>query len=225
MLFRSNTALFALVTLSFVTVSAECVFSDDCVVNQVCCNYECVNGASCVGQSCSSNSDCSSSESCCNSKCKDGSDYLGSSCSTDSDCGDGETCCHGTCQYSYKKCPIGSAATVGIIIGAIVVSIIFACLISLCILSCRRLIAAIQSHLSHLRQFPASYQQGYPYYPLPQYEQPQETTNVHQPDNPGAMTASEQSPPYCAEPQEGSGGVYASKPSYGAIPTAPPHPV
>lgn len=220
----------------------SCSSDSGCSAGESCCSSKCVDGSSCVGQYCSSDADCSDLESCCNSKCKPGSDCWGSSCSIDSDCGNGETCCHGTCHYTFEDCNHDSTAA---IIGPIIGPVVFISLISLCIvLACRcrrnhynRAIAgqgtttttvtttsAIHSNLPHQGQVPQSYQQGYPYYPPLQYQQPQQTVtfNCPPPYSPGPMAVSEQPPPYPAEPQGGSGGVYAPKTSYGAIPSAPP---
>ena len=217
-----------------------CSSDPDCSTGERCCNSQCSADTSCAGHYCSSDSGCSDLESCCNNKCSSGSDCLGASCSTNSDCGNFETCCHGTCQYSYDDC----YDTIGVIIGVVSGSLVFISLVSLCIfLACRRqrslqgrvivqgqgttattvtTTGATQGNPPHQGQIPPYYQQGYPYYPPLQYEQPQQTMNVPQPYNPGTMAASGQPPPYSAEPQGGSGGVYAPKPSYGAIPTEPP---
>ncbi|KAL9971886.1 hypothetical protein ACROYT_G018107 [Oculina patagonica] len=80
----------------------------------------------------------------------------------------------------------------------------------------------VHSNPPYLGQVPPSYQQSYPYHPQVQYEQPQQTTNIPPPHNPGTMAAGEQPPPYPAEPQGVSGGVYAPKTSYDAAPSAPP---
>ena len=240
-------ALSALVTFVFVTVNSSygCTFNSDCARNQVCCNRECVNGASCVGHYCSSDFDfpCSitGGESCCNKKCVKGSNCLGYSCSTDSDCKVLETCCHGTCQNSYEDC-YNSA---GVVIGAIIGSLVFILFFSVCIcLACRRqrrlqgsiiiigegttantftATGATRENPPHQGQIPPPYQQGYPYYPPPQYEHPQQTTSFPPPYNPGTMAGSDVPPPYTAESQGLSGGVYAHRHSYGALPSAPPH--
>ena len=60
------------------------------------------------------------------------------------------------------------------------------------------------------------YQQGQPYYPLPQSEQHQ-TANPP-PYSPGTMVVSEQPPPY---PTEHQGEYYVPKTSYSAIQSAP----
>ena len=231
--------LFVLMTHSFAAVSnAWCTGDSDCGSDQgkVCCNNECVYGSDCVGQSCTFNSDCSSGESCCSSICKYGDDCVGYSCSFDSDCKRYHHCCYGYCSDS--DCTDPTAVILGSIFGSLVV--IF--LISMCIFfACRRrrtahygtvivgqrvtattttTRSATQSNPLYPGQVPPSYQQGYPYYPPPQYEQHQ--TNVPPPYNAGNATASEQPPPYTGGPQGTSGGVYAPKPSYGAVPSAPP---
>lgn len=203
---------------------------------------KCVAATSCIGHYCVSISDCPGSSSCCNSKCRGTSNCWGASCSINSDCGVSETCCYGTCQYSYDDCINTTAAIIGSVVGAIV----FISIVSLIIfLACRRrrrlhqpygrvidgqrttaatvaTTGAVQSNPPYPGQVPPSYQQGYPYQPQVQYEQPQQTTNIPPPYNPGIMAAGEQPPPYPAEPQGLSGGVYAPKTSYDAAPSAPP---
>ncbi|KAL9971894.1 hypothetical protein ACROYT_G018115 [Oculina patagonica] len=167
-------------------------------------------------------------EICCSSKCRDNRDCVGYPCSKDSDCGNGEYCCNGKCS---EKCT--SAATIGIIVGAVVGSLVFVCMIV--VVACRlrqrsratittiTTASAIQRNAPHPGQvpMPGSYQQGSPHYPPLQNEQQQHMTNPP-PHYPEITTASEQPPPYNAAPQGVSGGVYAPKPSYGAIPLAPP---
>ncbi|XP_078370270.1 uncharacterized protein LOC144654023 [Oculina patagonica] len=114
MLFK-YTALVALLAFSLVAVSDGCASKSDCGANQVCCNYRCVYGSSCVNRSCSSDSSCSSGESCCNKKCVYGSSCVGQSCSSDSDftssaescwvydCSSGESCCRRSC-VSISNC-------------------------------------------------------------------------------------------------------------------------
>ncbi|XP_078369210.1 uncharacterized protein LOC144653156 [Oculina patagonica] len=233
------TALVALIAFSLLAVSDGCTFSIDCHGwNQVCCNYICVSGSSCVGRYCSSDSGCYFGESCCNNKCKYGYNCLGSSCSTDSDCGIGLNCCDGKC--TNDRC---SDSTAAIIVGAVIGSIAFIIMISLFIAcACRRtfhgrIIAepsetattvtipgTIQSNPPHQGQVPPSVSvtQGYPHYPPAQYERQQHPTNPP-PYNPEAMTVSEQPPPsYTEATQEVSGGAYAPYPSNGAFPSAPP---
>ncbi|XP_078342805.1 uncharacterized protein LOC144628559 [Oculina patagonica] len=250
--FFKHTALVALIAFLFVAVSDGCTFKSDCEENQVCCNYGCVDGSNCIGQCCSSDSDCSSWETCCSHSCVVASSCFGRYCSSDSDCSGSESCCSSVCideldcsgyscskdsdcgnkakhccdgQCSNKGCH-DTAATIGIIIGVI-------CLISMCIVAIGRCLrsgqrgtattvpttGAIQSNPPHQGQVPPSdsYQQGYPHHP----PQQQHTTNLP-PHNPEVTTASEQPPPYTAAPQGVSGGVYAPKPSYGAIPLARP---
>lgn len=234
----TSLALFALLSCSLVAISNGCTGKRDCSLSDhVCCNNECVYGSSCIGRYCTFNFDCSSHESCCNNKCKSGSDCIAFSCSIDSDCGNRETCCFGKCQHSYEDCYDSTVVIMGSIFGSLL--LIF--LISMCIIVVRRrrrrihrgrvivgrritptittTRCATQSNPSYRGQVPPSYQQIYPYYPPPQYGQPQ-TINPP-PYNPGTVEASEQPPPYTAESQGGSRGVIAPKRSYGTIPSAP----
>ena len=78
---------------------------------------------------------------------------------------------------------------------------------------------AAQSIPPYTGQLPPSYQQAYPYYPPPEYGQPQ--TFNPPPYTAGVMAASEQPPPYPTPSEEESGGVNTPKRSYGTIPSAP----
>ncbi|PFX33375.1 hypothetical protein AWC38_SpisGene1729 [Stylophora pistillata] len=81
--------------------------------------------------------------------------------------------------------------------------------------------ATVRSAPQSTQPYPTlPYQQGYPHYPPPQYEQRQ--TNRPPPYNPGPSTASEHPPPYAEEPQGTAERVYTPKPSYGAVASAPP---
>ncbi len=93
-------ALVGLIAFSLLAVSDGCYYDSDCEVNEVCCNYKCVYGSSCVGQSCYSDSACFSGESCCNGKCLHGSSCVGQSCTYKSDCSSGESCCSRSCVSS-----------------------------------------------------------------------------------------------------------------------------
>lgn len=221
-------------------VGRSCSSDSQCSTGERCCGSRCTSDSSCAGHFCTSFSDCSRYEGCCNNVCKVDSGCIGYSCSTTSDCGASETCCYGTCQYTYDDCYDSTA----VIIGSVVGGVVFISVISLFIfLVCRRrrtrhygrmiegqrttattlsTTGAIQSNPPHQGQVPPSHQQGYPYYPPLQYEQPQQATNIPPPYNPGTMPASEQPPPYPGEPQGGSGGVYDPKPFYGPMPSAPP---
>ena len=234
------TELAALIALWLVAVSDGCNYKSECEVNQVCCSYNCIYASSCVGQGCSSDSECSSEESCCSHLCVSGSDCVGRYCSSRSDCSSYEICCNGICQYSSDDCYDAAAVIAGAVIG----SLVFICMISMCIFYARRrrrtlhhgrviveqrvtattvtTTGAMQGNPPHLGQFPPSnsYQQGNPYYPPPQYEH-QQHTSYPPPYNPGTAAASEQPPPYTAAPQATSRGLCAPKPSYGAVQSGP----
>jgi len=232
-------AMVVLIGFSLAALSDGCTYKGDCETSQVCCDSECVYGASCVGRYCSSDYDCSSGESCCGQSCVSSSSCVGQYCSFDSDCGGWGTCCHGTCQNVYDSC-VDIAAVV--IASSVIGSLAFICMMSMCIFYARRRGRTIQGRVilgqsvtattatttryatqvnpPYQGQAPSSYsyQQGHPYYPLPQSEQHQ-TANLP-PYNSGTMAGCEQPPPYPTEPQRVSGGVYAPKTSYGTIPLA-----
>ena len=210
--------------------------SPPCATGQVCCNDVCVFGTDCLGRYCTLDSDCSIVESCCNNYCH--LDCIGLSCFTGSDCGLYENCCDGSCTYSDCSYPIG------VIVASLFGALILICLVSLCIFCAyRRRQTTVrpgrgiveqrvttvtttrtvpQSNPHYPGQMPPSYQQGYPYQPLPQYEQHQAAAPP--PYNPGTTRRCEQPPPCSATTQGKSGGVYAPQTSYGAVPTpSAPH--
>ena len=76
-------------------------FSRSCSSDQICCGNQCVNGSSCLHQSCSTDFDCSVNEACCSGQCQHGSNCLGNYCSNNSDCSVYESCCNNVCQYRY----------------------------------------------------------------------------------------------------------------------------
>ena len=237
---------FALIASSLVAVSnGYCTqYSDDCSINYVCCNNECVFGSDCLGQACSSDSDCAVVESCCSSYCR--SDCAGYSCSMDSDCGSFGSCCDGTCSSGYDDCysDDDDDNTTVVVLGSIFGTIFFSCMISMCAYACRRrrivrpgrvivgqrvttttittTRRVPQANPPYPRQMPPSYQQGYPYHPPPQYEPHQAAAPP--PYYPGTTRGSEQPPPYSATTQGKSVGVYAPQTTYGAVqtPSAPP---
>ena len=98
-------ALFVMISVLFFTVGDCTCF--DCTSDQVCCQYECVDGYSCVGYSCDHDQDCSryDVETCCKSPegvifekaCVSGHSCIGQSCSYDSDCSFNQTCCRSKC--------------------------------------------------------------------------------------------------------------------------------
>ena len=234
-------AMIALIGFSLAAQSDGCAYNSDCDLNQICCDGECVYRSSCVGQYCSFDSDCFSGESCCSDHCHDSSDCTGFSCSFSSDCGSWGTCCHGTCQNVYDSCVDIAAA---VIASSVIGSLLFICMISMCIFFARRRRRTVQGRVIVGRSVTAnntrytiqgnppyqgqappsySYQQGHPYYPFPLSEQRQQISTVYPPRySPETAAGSEQPPPYTAEPQEAPGGVYAPKSSYGTIPSAPP---
>ncbi|KAJ7388833.1 hypothetical protein OS493_035391 [Desmophyllum pertusum] len=233
--------LFFLIAFSLFAVShAEyCFKTSDCgSPRQLCCNSECVYRSSCLGLDCAFDSECSSGESCCVTKCTNGPNCVGFKCSTESDCDGTGTyqnkvvCCKGTCT-KYDVC-----YPTPIIVGSVVGSLIFICIIAGIFFACRwrrrvhraiesRIIAeqsvtetstrcATQSNPLYQGKYPRSYQQGYPYHPPPQHEQQQ--TAIPPRYKPETMAATQQPPPDTAAQQGRSGGVYAPKPSYGAVP-------
>lgn len=193
---------------------------------------------SCVSgyMDCSSENDCNYGYSCCGGQCVVSTNCKGYSCSDDSDCSYLDTCCDGTCSDSDESCfTTDYGAVVGIIIG----SAIFVCLLSLCCYYCARyrprqryrgrLIVerrvttttvatrcATQSNTpyQYQGQVPPPYQQSYPYNPPPQYVQ-------YPPYNAGS--ANEPPPPYSIAPEGRPGGVYTPQSNYGALstPSAP----
>lgn len=236
-------AMVALIGFSLAAVSDGCTSGGNCNVTQVCCDGQCVSSSSCVGRYCSSDFDCPGVQSCCSRKCRYRSDCIGLSCFSSSDCGDNfESCCHGTCQDVNDICVNVVAA---VIASSVIGSILFICMISMCIFFARRRKRTVQGRVIggpsvtattanntryatqgnppyHGQAPPSySYQQGHPYYPFPQSEQQQQAANPP-PYNPETVAVSEQPPPYSAEQQEATGGVYVPKPSYGSIPSAPP---
>ena len=184
---------------------------------------------------CSSQIDCNYGLSCCVGHCVYSTDCIGYSCSDDSDCQSWGTCCDGTCSDDCFTTDYG--AIVGIVIG----SFIFVCLLSLCCYYARyrlrqhyrggvivesRVTAttvttrcATQSNIPYQNQgqIPPPYQRSYhPYNPPPQYVQ-------HPPYNAGSAKSSEPPPPYSIGPVGRPGGVYTPQSNYGAVqtPSAP----
>ena len=202
-------------------------YSSSCDSNQVCCHDQCVTGSDCHNLHCQTDSDCSSGESCCSSQCKgryNGCD--GFSCRSRSDCSNFEHCCDGICQDDY--CDYSDTPP-PVIIGSVCGTLILFCLISMCIFfACRRRRSIVrpgrvivgrrvtsvtttrhipQANPPYTGQVPLPYQQGYPYYPPPQYQQHQ--TAAPPPYNPGVTGPSQPPPPY--------NPVYAPQKTYGAV--------
>lgn len=190
----------------------------DCFLGESCCNNVCVNGSDCLGQSCSYSAECGMGETCCNSKCTSGYDCDGQPCWTDADCGTYEYCCGGTCGYNDCNTDNTILVILGLIGGSVVLVIAISILVR-CIyrrglrpaygsvIEGQRVVAA--TNAPDLDQFPPSYQQGYPYYPPPQYEQ--------YPTDDERTKLSEAPPPYSAAPETRSGGVSATRNNYGAV--------
>ena len=191
-------AWFALGAFVLVAVSdARCFDNVDCGLNQVCCNHKCVHGSSCGTPSsgCTSDFDCSGDGCCFNGKCKaDG-------CGPD---------------------------TIFIAIGAVFCGLFIIVLIIVCIRAARRRESTVTIERTVITttddspfhdQVPSSYKQGYPHPPPYHFGQPQ----IHYPPsyNTGSTTASGQPPPYTTASERRSGGVYAPRPSYGALRSAP----
>ena len=184
---------------------------------------------------CSSKIDCGYDHSCCGGQCLYGTNCVGYSCSDDSDCRSWEICCDGICSNDCSTTDYG--AIVGILIG----SFIFMCLLSLCcyyvcyrprqryrgrVIVERRVTAttiatrcATQSNTpyQYQGQVPPPYQQSYPYNPPPQYVQ-------YPPYNAGSAKSSGPPPPYSTASEGRPGGVYTPQSNYGAVPTpSAPH--
>ena len=198
--------------------SCYCSSDWDCSGGERCCSDACVNGSNCLGQTCSTDSDCSSGGSCCGMKCKYGYDCIGQPCSSNADCGSYEYCCGDTC--GYHDCSVDDA--VWIILGSIFGSLFFILAIFLCVYRRRRpaygrvlegqrvITSTTITNPPYLGQSPPSYQQGYPYYPPPQYVQ-------YPPYTDGTTKASEPPPPYSGAPEGRSGGVSSAQNNYGAV--------
>ena len=191
----------------------------DCAAGESCCNNVCVNGPDCVGQTCGYSAECGVGETCCNDKCTSGYDCEGQPCLTNADCGTFENCCGGTC--GYDDCSADN--TIWVVLGSTFASVFIIIALSIlvrCIyrrdqraaygrvIEGQRVVP--ETSTSYLGQSPPSYQQGFPYYPPPRYEQ-------HLPNNQAATKSSEPPPPYSAVPEGRSGGVSATPNNYGAV--------
>ncbi|KAL9971884.1 hypothetical protein ACROYT_G018105 [Oculina patagonica] len=223
----------------------QCDSDADCSRGESCCNDMCENATSCIGRYCDYDGDCSGGQSCCSNECRDSPNCEGFPCKVESDCYKWESCCQGTCSKSdcFSFTPTTSSTKpdhrTRFIIGTVVGSIVFGCLVSFCVhfgicsrkkssrertISEQRLTASAsamatgypaESNTPCHGQAPQPYQQEYPYHLPPKYEQPQ-TTNPP-PYNPGTTNGSEQPPSYSTTPQEKSGGVNTSLNAYGAV--------
>ena len=230
--------VFVLITFSLVSVSDGSSWCNPyCGLNEVCCNNVCVVGSDCRNRYCTSDDDCSVGQSCCKNKCRNSFDCGGLPCSTDSDCGFMDTCCRGTCQ---TDCFV----PVGIIVGSVFGGIVFIWVVSMVIWCvCRRrntrpgrvitrtaanrTVTTTTGLPQANRQYPVGqvpqpYQQGYPNYPPPQFDQLQ--TAAPPPYNAEPTRASGHPPSYTEATTGSSGRVYVPQTSYGAAPTpsAPP---
>ena len=153
----------------------SCTYDLDCSSGESCCFGVCVNGSSCLGHSCWSDTDCSFGESCCSKKCIEGYDCAGSSCLTDSDCGDMDYCCGGTC--GHDSCTYDFVLVIGALVGVLFLLLV----ISLVVLLIyrrkrpRRVLLGqslpAQAYQTFQDSSAPSYQQSYPYSPLPKYEE------------------------------------------------------
>ena len=195
-------------------------YMDNCPFGESCCNNVCVNGSDCLGQSCSYSTDCGEGEICCSGKCTFGYDCIGQPCWTDDDCGSIEYCCGGTCGDNDCNDADNTFWVILSLIGGSVLLIIAISVFVRCIYR-RGLRPAYGSVIEGQRvvpttnapdlgQFPPSYQQGYPYYPPPQYEQ-------YPAYNEGTTKSSEPPPPYSDAHETSSGGVSATRNNYGAV--------
>ena len=230
--------VFVLITVSLVPVSDgnDWCNNHNCGFNEICCNDVCVVGSDCY---CTSDDDCSFVQSCCKNKCRNSMDCEGFPCSTDLDCGFmGYTCCQGTCQ---TDCFV----QVAIIAGSVCGGLVFICVVSF-IICCvcrrrntrpRRVITCTATNSTvttttglpqanppyPVGQVPPPYQQSYPNYPPPQFDQLQ-TAAAPPPYNSEPARASEHPPSYNEATTRSSGRVYVPQNSYGAAPTpsAPP---
>lgn len=190
-------AWFVLGAFVLVAVSdALCLDNGDCEWSQVCCNHKCVHGPSCGTPS--------------------------SECTSDFDCSSGEFCCSG-------KCKAGGCVpdTIFIAIGAVFGGFFIIVLILVCIraatsrgrtVTAERTVITTTDDSPFDDQVPPSYQQGYPHPPPYHFRQPE----IHYPPsyNPAGSTL-DQPHPYVTASERRSGGVYAHRPSYGAVRSAP----
>ncbi|XP_068719215.1 keratin-associated protein 10-6-like [Montipora capricornis] len=193
-----------------------CTYDSDCSTGESCCNSKCVYGSTCLYQFCTDDSDCSSGESCCNSQCRPGFDCSGYSCSFSSDCSIGQSCCNAVCTDTYD-CEDPTPVIIGSVLGSL---IIFFLVLSLIYCLCRRrrlvgsgrvieggrvttTIATTAPSVVHVP--PEGYQQSYPYYPPPQYNQYQNSA----------------APPYSDRATQGSDLPPPYPTTYGAVQTSP----
>ena len=195
----------------------------DCPFGESCCNSVCVNGSDCLGQSCSYSAECGMGETCCNRKCTSGYDCRGQPCWTDDDCGSInsiEYCCRGKCGYNDCNADNTVWVLLGLIGGSVLVIIAISIFVR-CICRRSQLRPAYgnviegqrvvpTTNAPDLGQFPPSYQQGYPYYPPPQYEQYPGYNEV-------TTKSSEPPPPYSDASETRSVGVSATRNNYGAV--------
>ncbi|XP_068703840.1 uncharacterized protein [Montipora foliosa] len=179
---------------------------------------KCVNGSTCLNQFCTSfsSSDCSSGESCCNSQCRHGFDCSGYSCSFSSDCSIGQSCCNGVCTFDSYDCEEPTPLIIGSVLGSLIT---FFLVLSLIYCLCRRrrpvgsgrvieggrVTTTIATAHSVVHVPPEGYQQSYPYYPPPQYNQYQNSA----------------APPYSDRATQGSDLPPPYPTTYGAVQTSP----
>lgn len=194
----------------------------DCCDGLSCCNNECVKRPNCLGQSCRNDSDCDITAACCDNKCKVG--ILGgckaSHCTTDSDCEFNNKeytyCCDGTCG-SQRFC-VSFATLLGSLFVGILALVCFLIFI-FCWLRKRRQRRALErpaegtatTAQDNQHYQPMLNQEDHLNYPPPQYEEHQ--TLFAASKYPEKLRANEPPPPYNAEPQGESGGVYTTQTS------------
>lgn len=200
----------------------SCTTGMDCSFGESCCNNVCVNGSNCLGQTCSYSAECGVGETCCNGKCTPGYDCIGQPCWTDADCGSTSNeyyCCGGTCGYNDCNADNTLWVVLGLICGSVLIVIVISIFVRcIChrglrpaygsVIVGQRVVPATSA--PYLGQSPPSYQQGYPCYPPPQYEQ-------YPAYNEGTTKSSEPPPPYRTAPEGISGGVPATRNYYGAV--------
>ncbi|PFX33457.1 hypothetical protein AWC38_SpisGene1728 [Stylophora pistillata] len=180
-------------------VGLYCSSFDGCSSRETCCNSICVNGTDCIGRGCTLESDCASSEVCCSGTCKAGYGCIGLSCKTNDDCSSPyEYCCGGTCSYNVD-CDFAFWIVLSSVLGGLfVIFILFMLAVCFCwrrrryhgrVLEGQRLPSVTSVRESSLYPYLPSYQQGYPYYPPPQYVQ-------YPPHNVDLAKSSGAPPPY-----------------------------
>ena len=113
-----------------------CDFDSECSDGEVCCNYQCVTGSDCHGQSCTSDPQCGNQSGlvivCCSQTCVFGSSCEGRSCSDSSSCSLDELCIDGYCKSYYDDDGDDRLAMTLIIVGSVLGCGIISCLCIIC---------------------------------------------------------------------------------------------